>query len=75
MPSMVRLESVYEVHFKANKKPLNGFNNLYRYMLDLMAIPGLRQTVDINHSKLHYYVSHRHINPTGIIPAGPEIAW
>ena len=75
MPTLVRFETVYEIHFKANKQRLNSFENLYRYMLDLVAIPNLRKTVDINHSKLHYYMSHKHINPTGIVPAGPKIAW
>lgn len=75
MPTLVRFETVYEIHFKANKQRLNSFESLYRYMLDLMAIPSLRKTVDINHSKLHYYISHKHINPTGIVPAGPIIAW
>ena len=75
LPTLVRFEAIYEIHFKANKKPLRSFENLYRYMLDLVADPRIRKTIDIEHMKLHYYFSHRHINPNGIVPAGPEISW
>lgn len=75
LPTLVRFEAVYEVHFKANKKPLKDFKNLYQYMLDFMAMPVFRETVDIDYMKRHYYISHRHINPTGIIPSGPTISW
>ncbi|MEH6346707.1 MAG: glutathione S-transferase C-terminal domain-containing protein [Bermanella sp.] len=75
LPTLVRFEAVYEVHFKANKKPIQEFKNLYQYMLDFMAIPVFRETVDIDYMKRHYYISHRHINPTGIVPSGPEISW
>ena len=75
LPTLVRMEAVYELHFKANLKPLKAFKNLYRYMLDLVSIKSIRETVDIDYMKTHYYVSHRHINPTGVIPSGPEITW
>jgi len=44
-------------------------------MLDLVSFKSIRETVNIDYMKTHYYVSHRHINPTGIIPSGPEITW
>lgn len=75
IPTLVRFEAVYEVHFKANKKQLKSFEHLYNYMLDLVSIPSIRDTIDIDYMKLHYYFSHKHINPTGIVPAGPEIPW
>ena len=75
LPTLVRFEAVYEVHFKANKKPLRGFEHLYRYMLNLVADADIRRTIDIDHMKEHYYFSHKHINPNGIIPAGPVISW
>ncbi len=75
LPTLVRFEAIYEVHFKANKKPLREFEHLYRYMLNLVADPGIRNTIDIEHMKEHYFFSHKHINPNGIIPAGPEISW
>ncbi|WP_281558191.1 glutathione S-transferase family protein [Thalassomonas sp. RHCl1] len=75
LPTLVRMEAVYEVHFKANLKPLKAFKNLYRYMLNLVSNESIRETVDIAYMKAHYYISHSHINPTGIIPSGPEIIW
>lgn len=75
LPTLVRFEAVYEVHFKANKKQLKSFEHLYRYMLDLVAIPKIRETIDLEYMKVHYYFSHKHINPYGIIPSGPEISW
>jgi putative glutathione S-transferase len=75
LPSLVRFEAVYELHFKANKQQLKSFEHLYRYMLDLVAIAKIRETIDLDYMKTHYYFSHKHINPFGIIPAGPEIAW
>jgi putative glutathione S-transferase len=75
LPTLVRFEAVYEVHFKANKKPLKAFTHLYRYMLDLLNVESIRATIEIEHMKEHYYFSHAHINPHRIIPAGPEITW
>lgn len=75
MPTLVRFEAIYELHFKANKQSLQSFEHLYKYMQDLVSIPRIRKTIDINHMKRHYYTSHKHINPTGIIPAGPTLAW
>lgn len=75
LPTLVRFEAVYEVHFKANKQPLIAFDNLYRYMLDLVSIERIRETIDIEYMKQHYFFSHKHINPYGIIPAGPDISW
>lgn len=74
-PSLVRFETVYAVHFRANIRPLSSFTALYRYMLNLLALEALRETVHMDHIHRHYYLSHRHINPSGIIPAGPRPAW
>lgn len=75
IPTLVRFETIYEIHFKANKKNIKEFKHLYNYMLALMKVPEIRRTVDIQYSKIHYYFSHNHINPTRIIPAGPDIPW
>lgn len=74
-PSLVRFETIYAVHFKANSRPLETFSALYRYMLNLLTRESFRQTVHMHHIHQHYYLSHRHINPTGIIPAGPRPEW
>lgn len=75
LPTLVRFEVVYALHFKANKKPLKSFKYLYRYLLELVAIPSIRKTINLDYMKQHYYFSHQHINPKGIVPAGPEISW
>lgn len=75
LPTLVRFEAIYEIHFKANKKQLRSFEHLYKYMLDLISIQSIRETIDLDYMKLHYYFSHKHINPTGIVPTGPEIFW
>ncbi|MEJ2765310.1 glutathione S-transferase C-terminal domain-containing protein [Photobacterium sp. MCCC 1A19761] len=75
LPTLVRFEAVYALHFKANRQPLSAFTRLYRYMLDLISIERIRRTIDVDHMKQHYYVSHRHLNPHGIVPAGPELSW
>lgn len=74
-PSLVRFETVYAVHFRANIRPLQSFESLYRYMLNLLTRKDFSQTLDMHHIHQHYYLSHRHINPTGIIPAGPRPEW
>lgn len=75
IPTLVRFEVVYAVHFKANQKSLSDYNNLYRYMLDFVAIDSIRSTLDIDYIKQHYYYSHQHINPNRIVPAGPFLSW
>lgn len=75
LPSLVRFEAVYAIHFRANTKSLAQLPNLYAYMLRMLAVPGVLETIDMEHAKLHYYFSHRHINPTGIVPTGPLLTW
>ncbi len=59
--------------FKCNKKRLIDYPNLWAYTRDLYQLPGVAETVNMDHIKFHYYASHRSINPTGIVPHGPEI--
>lgn len=73
--TLVRFESVYFGHFKCNLKRLVDYPNLWRYTKELYNIPEIKETVDFNHIKTHYYGSHKTINPTGIIPAGPNLDW
>ncbi|ORM78872.1 glutathione S-transferase C-terminal domain-containing protein [Pantoea eucrina] len=75
LPTLVRFEAVYALHFKANTRSLTQMPHLYDYMLRMLDVPGVRDTIDMEHIKLHYYFSHRHINPTGIVPAGPCLSW
>jgi putative glutathione S-transferase len=72
-PTLVRFDAVYYGHFKCNLRHVYEYPALWDYTRRLYAIPGVAQTVDLTAYKLHYYGSHRTINPTGIIPSGPVI--
>lgn len=74
-PTLIRLETVYAVHFRANRKALNDYPALSRYMQAMLSRPALRETIHMRHIMEHYYLSHRHINPFGIIPVGPRPDW
>ena len=72
-PTLVRFDAVYYGHFKCNLRRLDDYPNLSNYVRDLYQVPGVAETVDMAHIKRHYYASHRHLNPTGIVPKGPEV--
>ncbi len=71
--TLVRFDAVYYNHFKTNKKRLIEYPNLWTYTRELYQVPGVADTVNMDHIKTHYFASHRSINPTGIIPRGPDI--
>jgi putative glutathione S-transferase len=71
--TLVRFDAVYHGHFKCNIRRLIDFPNLWSYTRELYQWPRIAATVNLVHIKRHYYMSHRHINPTGIVPAGPSI--
>jgi glutathionyl-hydroquinone reductase len=71
--TLVRFDAVYYGHFKCNLRRIEDYPNLSNYLRDLYQVPGIAGTVDIDHFKLHYYASHRHINPTGVVPRGPAL--
>ncbi len=71
--TLVRFDAVYYNHFKTNKKRLIDYPNLWAYTRELYQVPGVAETVNMDHIKRHYFGSHRSINPTGIVPKGPEI--
>jgi putative glutathione S-transferase len=71
--TLVRFDAVYHGHFKCNLRRLVDYPNLWEYARDLYQWPGVSGTVNFTHIKRHYYMSHRHINPTGVVPLGPEI--
>lgn len=71
--TLVRFDPVYVGHFKCNLKRIADYPNLWGYLRDLYQHPGVAATVRIDHIKKHYYGSHTTINPTGIVPQGPEI--
>ncbi len=71
--TLVRFDAVYVGHFKCNLKRLVDYPNLWAWTRELFQMPGIAGTVNMAHIKDHYYRSHRTINPTGIVPAGPVI--
>ncbi|WP_318405159.1 glutathione S-transferase family protein [Photobacterium leiognathi] len=71
--TLVRFDAVYVGHFKCNLKRIVDFPHLWGYVRDLYQVEGVAQTVDIDYIKAHYYGSHETINPTRIIPKGPEL--
>lgn len=71
--TLVRFDPVYVGHFKCNLKRIADYPNLSGYVRDLYQQPGVANTVNMDHIKQHYYMSHHMINPTRVIPLGPEI--
>ncbi len=71
--TLIRFDAVYYSHFKCNRQRISDFPALSAYVRDLYQVPGVAETVDINQIKRHYYVSQRTINPTQIVPVGPEL--
>ena len=72
--TLVRFDPVYHGHFKCNRQKLSEMPVLWAYARDLFQTPGFGDTVDFDHIKAHYYRVHRDINPTGIVPLGPDLA-
>ena len=71
--TLVRFDAVYHGHFKCNRQKLTELPVLWAYGRDLFGTPGFGDTVDFDHIKRHYYEVHRTINPSGIVPGGPEL--
>jgi putative glutathione S-transferase len=72
--TLIRFDPVYFGHFKCNLREIRDYPALSRYLRELYHWPGVAETVDFFHIKHHYYASHLMINPTGIVPLGPELA-
>lgn len=72
-PTLFRFDPVYHGHFKCNRNRLIEFPNLWGYTRELYQWPGIAATTDLPQTKTHYYGSHERVNPTRIVPRGPEI--
>ncbi|GAA2499733.1 glutathione S-transferase family protein [Winogradskya humida] len=72
--TLARFDPVYHSHFKCNRSKLSEMPVLWAYARDLFQTPGFGDTIDFVHIKKHYYEVQRDINPTGIVPAGPDLA-
>lgn len=70
--TLIRFDAVYFGHFKTNRQLIASYPAMSSYVRELYQVPGVAQTVNFEHIKTHYYASHLTINPTGVIPLGPE---
>ncbi|MES1955223.1 glutathione S-transferase family protein [Salinisphaera hydrothermalis] len=71
--TLVRFDAVYYSHFKCNRRRISDYPHLAGYLRELYQVPGVADTVNMSHIKQHYYRSHPSVNPTGIVPVGPEL--
>lgn len=71
--TLVRFDTVYAQHFKCNIRRLVDYQHLWAYTRDIYQLPGVANTVEFRHIKLHYYQSHLRLNPNKIVPAGPQL--
>ena len=71
--TLIRFDAVYYSHFKCNLRQIRDYPNLSNYLRDLYQVPGIASTVNMLHIKAHYYASHETVNPTRIVPKGPEL--
>jgi putative glutathione S-transferase len=71
--TLIRFDAVYYVHFKCNVRRIVDYKNLDGYLLDLYQQPGIAETVNLDHIKRHYYMTHEEINPSRIVPIGPDL--
>jgi len=71
--TLVRFDAVYYTHFKTNKWRIVDYPNIWGYTRDIYQLPGVSETTNMAHIKSHYFESHKHINPFGIVPDGPEL--
>jgi len=69
--TLIRFDVVYHGHFKCNVRRIIDYPNLQGYLMDLYQQPGIAETVNFDHIKRHYYMTHTEINPTRIVPIGP----
>ncbi|MGV2989477.1 glutathione S-transferase family protein [Vibrio sp. E150_011] len=71
--TLVRFDAVYVGHFKCNKKRIADYEHIQGYLKELYQVAGVKETTDMYHIKRHYYFSHAGINPTQIVPMGPDL--
>jgi putative glutathione S-transferase len=70
--TLFRFDEVYHTHFKCNVKEITDYENLWPYLRELYQLPGVADVSEMDHCKQHYYRSHEHLNPKGIVPVGPD---
>ncbi|WP_129114778.1 glutathione S-transferase family protein [Halegenticoccus tardaugens] len=71
--TLVRFDHVYHTHFKCNRRAIHEYPNLWNYTKELYGLPGIAETVNVEHIVRHYYESHGDVNPKRLVPIGPDI--
>ena len=71
--TLIRFDTVYYIHFKCSIRRIIDYPNLWPYLRDLYQLPGIAETVKMDQIKAHYYRTHPEINPSGLVPIGPEL--
>jgi putative glutathione S-transferase len=71
--TLVRFDAVYHTHFKCNRRRIVDYPNLWNYLKELYQLPGVAETVHLDHIKEHYYRSHGDLNPKRIVAVGPDL--
>ena len=71
--TLVRFDAVYYTHFKTNLRRIVDYPNIWGFTRDIYQLAGVAETTDMAHIKSHYFESHTHINPFGIVPDGPAL--
>jgi putative glutathione S-transferase len=74
-PTLFRFDTVYHGHFKCNRRRIVDYPRLWDYARALYQHPGVAETVNFEHIATHYYASHRRLNPSGVVPLGPDLDW
>jgi putative glutathione S-transferase len=74
-PTLFRFDAVYHGHFKCNRRRIVDYPNLWAYARSLHQWPGVADTLNLAHVTTHYYASHRSLNPSGVVPIGPDLDW
>ncbi|WP_211311680.1 glutathione S-transferase family protein [Halarchaeum salinum] len=70
--TLYRFDEVYHTHFKCNEKPIADYDHLWPYLRELCQLPGVEATLHMDHVKNHYYRSHPDVNPSTLVPVGPD---
>lgn len=73
--TLARFDAVYHGHFKCNRRRIVDYPNIWAYTRELYQRPGVADTLDLDHITAHYYYSHDMINPTRVVPTGPDLDW
>ncbi|MHA2788773.1 glutathione S-transferase family protein [Corynebacterium sp. S7] len=73
-PTLVRFDPVYYSHFKASRNKITEMPNTWGYLKELFQTPGFGDTTDFQEIKEHYFITHHEVNPTGIVPVGPDMS-